>query len=74
MPAPSSRSLSRQQQPQAPQSEILRDFPHRDDFAPTPSVGHTQTIRRRPGEITPLTTPPPTNIGLLFATDPGRFP
>ncbi len=63
--------LISQQQPQAPQSEILRDFPHRDDFAPNTAVEFLrQTIRRRPGEITLLTIGPLTNIGLLFATDP----
>ena len=60
-----------QQQRQAAQSEILRDFPHRSDFPPNTAVEFLrQTIRSRPGEITLLTIGPLTNIGLLFATDP----
>lgn len=60
-----------QQQPAAPQSEILADFPHRTDFAPNTAVEFLrQTIRSRPGEITLLTIGPLTNIGLLFALDP----
>ena len=63
--------LIAQQQPLAPQSEILADFPHRDEFAPNTAVEFLrQTIRRRPGEITLLTIGPLTNIGLLFALDP----
>jgi len=63
--------LISQQQAQAPQSEILPDFPHRNDFAPNTAVEFLrQTIRSRPGEITLLTIGPLTNIGLLFALDP----
>ncbi len=60
-----------QQQPLAPQSEILAHFPHRNEFAANTAVEFLrQTIRSRPGEITLLTIGPLTNIGLLFALDP----
>lgn len=60
-----------QQQPLAPQSVALADYPHCRDFAANTAVEFLrQTIRGRPGEITLLTIGPLTNIGLLFATDP----
>lgn len=63
--------LIAQQQPQAPQGEILAGFPHSREFAPNTAVEFLrQTIRSRPGEITLLTIGPLTNIGLLFALDP----
>lgn len=63
--------LLEQRQPQAPQAEVLKRWPHREDFEPYAAVEFLRkTIRSRPGEITLLTVGPLTNIGLLFAVDP----
>ena len=60
-----------QKQREAPQAEVLPDWPHREDFEPNEAVGFLRrTIRARPGEVSLLTIGPLTNIGLLFDTDP----
>ncbi len=63
--------LCEQKQPQAPQAEVLPDWPHAEAFEPYEAVDFLRrTIRGRPGEITLLTIGPLTNVGLLFAVDP----
>jgi len=56
----------------APQAAALGNRPRRRDFAPCTAVEFLrQTIRANPGEITLLAVGPMTNVGLLFALDPG---
>ncbi|CEK20027.1 Inosine-uridine nucleoside N-ribohydrolase [Chthonomonas calidirosea] len=63
--------LGTQRQPEAPQAEALRRWPHRSFAQENTAVAFLQeTIRKHPGEITLLTIGPLTNIGLLFALDP----
>ncbi len=63
--------LCEQRQPEAPQAEVLPEWPHREEFEPYGAVEFLRrTIRSRPGEITLLTIGPLTNVGLLFALDP----
>lgn len=61
-------------QPRCPQSSVLPRFPHRspEEFPPNTAVEFLrQQINARPGEITLLGIGPMTNLGLLFALDPG---
>lgn len=54
-----------------PLYEAIRAHPHRPDYPTNAAVAFLRdTIRRRPGEITLLTTGPLTNIAILFALDP----
>jgi len=66
--------LVRSRQPHCPQASILPRFPHRrpEEFPPNTAVEFLrQQINARPGEITLLAIGPMTNLGLLFALDPG---
>ena len=59
-----------QKQPQAPQAEVLKNWPHQERFPCGQAAEFLrQTIRNHPGEITLLTIGPLTNIGLLFSVD-----
>ncbi|MGD2174792.1 MAG: nucleoside hydrolase, partial [Candidatus Brocadiaceae bacterium] len=63
--------LFEQRQPEAPQAEVLPNWPHAEEFEPFGAVEFLRrTIREAPGEVTLLTIGPLTNIGLLFALDP----
>ena len=56
-----------------PQYAAISALPHRRDY-PVGSGALAflrETIRGRPGEITLLAVGPMTNIGALFASDPG---
>ena len=58
-------------QPNVPQYEAIRKYPHRTDWPANTAVAFLrQTIRSRPGEITLLTIGPYSNAALLFALDP----
>jgi len=61
-----------QRQPFCPQADGLSRWPHDTDFCASTAVDFLrETIRSRPGEVTLLTIGPLTNIGTLFAGDPG---
>ncbi len=61
-----------QKQDRAPQAKALEKWDHDTQFPEAQAVEFLrQTIREHPGEITLLTIGPLTNIGLLFALDPG---
>ncbi|MGC4044181.1 MAG: nucleoside hydrolase [Armatimonas sp.] len=54
------------------QYSAIENEPHRTDYRVGAALRFlTETIRSRPGEIVLLATGPLTNIGLLFAMDPG---
>jgi purine nucleosidase len=64
--------LIQQRQTGAPQSAALSRWPHADSFPGGGAIQFLQsTIRANPGEVILLTIGPLTNIGLLFASDPG---
>jgi purine nucleosidase len=61
-----------QLQPLAPQAAALERWPHSSDFPAGQALSFlSQTIRSHPGQVILLTIGPLTNIGLLFALDPG---
>lgn len=60
-----------QRQAQAPQKDILANWPHQDKFKPNTAIDFLrEMIHAWPAQITLLSIGPLTNIGLLFAVDP----
>jgi len=54
-----------------PQAEVLKDWPHLDDFVPDSAVEFMyETIKARPGEVTLLAVGPLTNVARLFKRHP----
>jgi purine nucleosidase len=64
-----------QKQTDVNQTPALANWSHQKDFPRGEAIEFLRrTIREHPGEITLLSIGPLTNLGLLFATDPGLAP